>query len=312
MTRFWTAPLLGAALLLANLPAQAAPLTATDILANFNAVILGDFTSNHDVEGRLAVGGNLNGGATFNLQPRGGALAGYGAVNVAGNVAAGTYNVNNGGSVVVGGSNAGNFNLNGGGTLSTGTPNVTLSEFLQPLSQLVGQLTALSANSVVAAADLNNVAFNAAPDAAGRAVFNVTTAALQSYRNLSVNLNGADTVIINVSGTSFVDTANFNASAEVNRHVIWNFYEANSLSFGFWHGSVLAMGAAVTNFTPIEGTLVAASFNGGGELHDYGFAGRLSFTDPGNPVSVPEPASLGLLAVGLAGLVAARGRRRAA
>jgi choice-of-anchor A domain-containing protein len=174
------------------------------------------------------------------------------------------------------------------------------------LSTLVGQLVALSANSVVAAKDLNNVAFNAVPDASGRAVFEVSTAALESYRNMTVNLNGADTVVINVSGTSLTRTGNFNAGADVNRHVIWNFYEATSLDFGFWHGSVLALNAAVSNFTPIEGTLVAASFNGGGELHDYGFAGRLPSADP---VAVPEPASLALMAVGLAGLAAVRRRR---
>jgi hypothetical protein len=91
----------------------------------------------------------------------------------------------------------------------------------------------------------------------------------------------------------------------VNTRVIWNFFEATSLHFGFWHGSVLAMNAAVSNFTPIEGTLVAASFNGGGELHDYGFRGRL----PSDPVPVPEPGTLGLMAMGLAGLAVARRRR---
>ena len=304
MKAFLITGLFGAVLLAAG-AAQAAPLSAEQILCRFNAVILGDFTSGHDVEGRLVVGGDLTGGATFYNQPRGGSIAGYGAVNVRGDVAPGTYNVDNGGSVVVGGSNAGHFNLNGGGTLSTGTANVTLSDFVTPLSALVGKLTALATNSTVLAADPNNVAFNAVPDASGLAVFSTTTAVLESARNLVVNLNGADTVVVNVSGTRFNDTANFNAGFDVNTRVIWNFFEATSLHFGFWHGSVLAMNAAVSNFTPIEGTLVAASFNGGGELHDYGFRGRL----PSDPVPVPEPGTLGLMAMGLAGLAVARRRR---
>ena len=307
MKSFLAAGLLGAALLTAT-AAQAAPLSAEQILGRFNAVILGDFTTGHDVEGRLVVGGNLTGGATFYNQPRGGSIAGYGAVNVRGDVAPGTYNVNNGGSVVVGGSNEGRFNLNGGGTLSAGNANVTLSDFVAPLAALVGKLTALAANSTVLAADPNNVAFNAAPDASGLAVFSTTTATLESARNLVVNLNGADTVVVNVSGTRFNDTANFNAGFDVNTRVIWNFFEATSLRFGFWHGSVLAMNAAVSNVTPIEGTLVAASFNGGGELHDYGFRGRLP-SDPADPVPVPEPGTLGLMAMGLAGLAVVRRRR---
>ena len=310
MARFWTVSLLAAAMMLAGAPGQAAPLTAAEILGGFNAVVLGDFSSRHDVEGRLMVGGNLAGGATFFNQPRGGAMPGFGAVNVAGNVAAGTYNVDNGGSVVVGGTSEGRFNLNGGGTLRTGDAGMSAADFLAPLGALAGQLAALQANSAVTAGDLNNVAFNAVPDAAGRAVFQLSTSTLETFRNMVVNLNGADTVVINVTGSSFRGGGNFNAGADVNRHVIWNFFEATSLDFGFWHGSVLALNAAVTNSTPIEGTLVAASFNGNGELHDYGFAGRLPPVDP--PVPVPEPASLSLMAVGLAALAAARRRRRVA
>jgi PEP-CTERM motif len=64
---------------------------------------------------------------------------------------------------------------------------------------------------------------------------------------------------------------------------------------------VLAPYAAVTNNSPIDGTLVAASYSGNGELHDFPFLG--------SPVRTPEPGGLAILGVALAGLVGIRRRR---
>ena len=62
--------------------------------------------------------------------------------------------------------------------------------------------------------------------------------------------------------------------------------------------------ATVTNNSPIDGTLVAASYSGNGELHDYPFRGT--------PVRAPEPGGLAILGVALAGLLecAVRSARR--
>lgn len=296
------ATLLTCAIALPGTPAGATELTVSDMLTQFNAVILGDFSSQHDVEGRVAVGGDLKKGATFYNRPSATPSA-LGAVNVAGDVLHGDYNVNNGGNIVIGGTNNGRFNLNGGGNLTVGQPNLVPADLVTAARATSLQLNGLAANSTINASDLNSVRFEAAP-VNGLAVFSVTTAALETYRNIIFDLDNAATAIVNVSGVNFKDTANFNAGADVNQHVLWNFADASRLDFQrSWHGSILAPDAFVTNSTAMEGTLIAGSFKGGGELHDYAFLGTLPASN------VPGPATLGILVIGLAGLVHARTAR---
>ena len=280
-------------------------MTAADILGQFNAVITGRYTSTSDVEGRLATG-TLAGGATFYL-PRGTAAAsGFGAVNaldITNGVA--SANVNNGGRVNWVNGDAGTFNLNGG-TIGRNTPAFTMSDFTTPLHVLAAGLAALAANSTVNGSDPNNFAFNETPDGSGTAVFGLTTAQLSAARNIAFN-GAAATIIVNVTGTAFSDTANFNASDTLNRHLIWNFVDAASLNFQGWHGTVLAEGAGVTNTSAMEGVLYAQNFTGGGELHDFTFAGVL----PSVTLStgVPEPGTAALLGGALVGLSVLAWRR---
>jgi choice-of-anchor A domain-containing protein len=296
------AALLTCIIALPGAPARATELTVSDMLTQFNAVILGDFRSRHDVEGRLAVGGDLKEGATFYSKPSPDPSV-FEAVNVAGNVSTGNYNINNGGNVVVGETNKGRFNLNGGGKLTVGQPNIVPADLVAAARATSLQLYGLAANSTINASDLNSVRFQAAP-VNGLAVFAVTTAALETYRNIIFDLNDATTVIVNVSGAQFKDMANFNAGAAVNQHVLWNFADATRLDFRrSWHGSILAPDAYVTNSTAMEGTLIAGSFKGDGELHNYAFRGTLP------SASVPEPGTFGILVIGLAGLVHARTAR---
>jgi choice-of-anchor A domain-containing protein len=274
---------------------RASPLTAAEIMTQFNAVIAGSFTSNSDIEGRL-VTNTLAGGATFYNKPSGTA-SGFAAINAI-TVTSGvrSANVNNRGDVNVQGTNQGWFSLNGGALVSG--PAFTIGDVTAPLTALSADLAGLVPNSTIDARDLNTFTFVITPNAQGLAVFTLDASQLSAARNLMFT-GTASTIVVNVTGTGFSSTANFNAGAFINQHVIWNFAEATTLDFMGWHGAVLAPLATVSNSTAMEGFLFAGTFNGRGELHDFPFAGAL-------PRFVPEPGTLALLASGMIGLCLTR------
>jgi choice-of-anchor A domain-containing protein len=287
-------------LLLATSSSFAAPLTSSQILTQFNAVVSNDFSTASDVEGRL-VTTNLNHGATFYNNPRGAASA-FGAINAI-NIGNFGGNVNNGGAVNYQASNAAHFNMNGGGTISQ-TPTFVMSDFSTPLNALSSQLFGMAANSTINANDPNNFTFNVNGGANGTAVFNLSTTQLAGAAN--INFSGtANTIIVNVSGTDYNSNANFNDNTNLKSHIIWNFADATSLQFRSWNGAVLAGNATVGSGSQMQGFLYAKNFTGNGELHDYGFAGTL-------PVSaVPEPSTYAMLGAGLAMLLLMARRRKA-
>ena len=275
--------------------AQAQTLTAEQILSEFNAVIIDNFNTTSDVEGRL-VAGNIQSGATFynNPSPQSGASA-FQAINALTISGCSSCNVNNGGNVNYVNSNSGSYNFNGGGALKQNNPNFSMNAFTAPLNALMTGLTGLTANSTVNSSDPNNFTFNVSANNQGVAVFDVTAATLATAANLAFsNAASASSIIINVTGAAgyaFTQKFNFNdfvsGSFDLANHVIWNFEDAGSLSLSQWQGAILASDASVTNSSPINGMLYAENFNGNGELHDHPYLGTV-------PVPVPV-AGAGLI-----------------
>jgi choice-of-anchor A domain-containing protein len=294
----------------------AGALTASTILQDFNAVVYTNGSTQADIEGAAVIGGNFSGATMYN-NPTSGVPAGYGALDVFGYTSGNTINIDNGGNAYVAGNKGAPISFNGGGGY-IGAPGNGIGDFETPLNALSQSLAQLSANSTLptlAANNNNNIAFNATPGANGIAVFDITAAQLANISSFLINLNNASTVVINVSGTSVTDYANDESGTTGANDIIWNFYQASSVTFGtLIGGTVLATGAAVTNNNQIDGALVANSWNGNGELHDWAFTGVLP-SGGGTPANgqtpVPEPASLAVFGLGLlASWYAARRRAR--
>lgn len=327
--------------LLAAAPAHASPVTGTDALREWNLIVLGNLSSSSEVEGRTFVGGDLTGtSSSYQISTPATSATGQAGLTVVGNVTGGIKNLNNGSGALVGGNVESGFNLNGaaqtvkvGGTISntninqnsvqsglaTSDPGFASSLATQgtvlagSMKQLSTNLSGLAANSDMVISG-NRATFNASPDANGLAVFSISAADLDKVGEIAFNLNGADTAIVNVSGSAVSLNDNFlGGTANLGEHVIWNFGDAQSLDLtNSWGGSLLAPWADATTANYIQGSAVFGNLTQNGEMHLGTYTG--GYTPPIDPPTgsssggtpVPEAPGWTLFLLGIAGVLLGR------
>ncbi|WP_353229935.1 choice-of-anchor A family protein [Novosphingobium sp.] len=322
-----------------------------DALNAYNLVVLGDLNSSSEVEGRTFVGGNLVGNSS-NYQISAAVPASTYTVpglTVVGNVTGGTKNLNNGSGAVIGGNVSSGFNLNGpvqtvqvGGSISNTNVNqntvvsglnASNPAFSQNLTQygsalgtsMIGlsyQLGQLPPTASVAMNGSTGV-FTVPSTPGSPTVFTLTASQLAGMSAIQFNTNGANLVVVNVTGASVALSQNFlGGTNNLGQSVIWNFPDATALSLTTaWGGSVLAPRATATTANYIQGSAVFGSLTQNGEMH-IGTLGTgyvlpaspigtstTSSTSSGSGAEVPEPGMGALFAVGLAVLVWWRRRR---
>jgi choice-of-anchor A domain-containing protein len=325
------------ATLFATSVAAAAPLTATQVLNQFNVVSLDTIDSTSHVDGRTWASGSVNGGdyGQHLSQSPASAYAGLSVggsasnlhVNGGGAVVNGSLSnatINSGSTVVKGSAVSTNFNgpayvagsaawnnYNGGrmttptAAMQSATDAAASTNFKQVLTGLSASLNGMSVLGSTVDISGNKAIFNAQAGANGVAVFDLETIdeGLFSVGEFEFHLNGASTVIFNTDVKSAAINANFlgGSAQAIGGKAIWNFYNATSLTLGSqFGGAVLAPGATLTNWQNVEGGVFVNKLVQRGEIHLQPFTGTIS--------AVPEPAGVTLLLGGLA-VLAARRRR---
>lgn len=312
----------------------AAPISnAISQLQEWNLISFNNYTAQNEVEGRVFVGGNMtNANSQFNFRGSTPSSYGTGAVTVVGSASGSKIDFRAGDLIVGGNDSAYTLESNGSSNLvyvggtdsSTNHNNTTITtglansnaNFTSTLNNqknlLVNSLTSLSDNlKALTPTGTVNTANNALTFTAsqGLNVLNLTVAQINQYAQNYIDIisPSGTTTVINVSGSGTI-SRNFNSQSSAT-NIIWNFYDATSLTLGNWQGTVLATNADFVKDTSgaINGTVVAKNVANYAEVHSYGFQGDLSSVTS----AAPEPATWAMLILGF-GLIGAALRRRPA
>jgi len=298
----------------------AVPVIDLGVASGYSGFFYGNVSNVADVEGKLAVGGNLttsgfsigyrvpNGTAGPAVVIGGNAALGDGTIygpapaGVDTNASIGPvteYTKNWNGYGVYGGSNTSKSYL----TLNKQANAIDFGAAKTQLTQLSSTLNSQSAHGAVV---IDGSGMHLTGDGVSDVqVFDVNTRDLKNLVLSNVKSNA--TVIINVTGTGAVNfTGGQDGELEALRgHVLYNLNDATTVNVGtFVYGSVLANAANLIGTGHLEGNIIAQSMTGKVEIGYEPFSGRL----PTSPVPEPESWAMLLAGLGVAGWMA---RRRA-
>lgn len=288
-----------------------------DLMDRLN-VITGNYTAGNETEGSAFVYGTyLPQGALARFGFNGGAVADDQTNVLWLNNGVGNANT----TTLISGSvisrtpvDAAQFVLNGNGA---GTPTVnqgtslwdaalttlgvgSVSELTSTLTSASSQWAGLTPFSTGGTPGNGSFTINAIPtsiDGHQVAVYNTSASALfgSGFDRLeAAGMDGVETLLINVSGTSVTVDKNFTNGFTNNEFkILFNFYEATALTISAnFRGTIYAPLASVTQAgSNIDGSVVSASLSQTAEVHDAQFNGYLPYT------AVPEPGAASLLAL---------------
>lgn len=275
---------------------------------NYNAFIYQDFSAtSSDVEGRMAVGGNVSIGS-YSVNIKDGKQLYSDTSSAPALVVGGDLNYSSGqiaGDVYVGG----NYTPTSTGSVTNGTVQqgtkspVDFDAEFDHLMNLSTTLSTMTANGAVNELYSSKYLVGSGKNNSGNDVhvFNLDASDMLLTDYFLSDVDQDDTVIFNVSGTKLTTSwGNFggsdNSLRNMSSNIIFNFFEAEEININAsLHGSILAPKADIVAQTGVFwGQVVANSWSGNMQINDSPFVSRI--------VKVPEPSSLLFFALGLFGL----------
>jgi choice-of-anchor A domain-containing protein len=281
-------------------------------LTPYNALVFGAFSDTADFGGGIAAKGSL----TISNTSVANSLLGEAFADFPGGytlVAGGNLSATSGTLAVgdaYGGGSSNNFSLTmAGGYSYTHAPAADPLDFSTLQSNADNTSATLKAKTATGSCVFDGSATTTCTaNAAGMNYITVTDPTiLGSNRTVNIVLGSSNSfVVINVAGTTDTITnfgmtingsgVNGDATTSLAHNVLFNYYQATSVSINSVLGSLLAPYASVSSASgQIDGNLIATSFNGPTELHNFGFEGTI-------PTSAPEPMSLIMIGCGMLGL----------